>query len=364
MWCAAAFSVLIDRPECTIPTRESPLRMERYRHGLQEGSRQEGEEGTGCTPASLRQGELEPATCKKEKFGGWVSENFLGFCRILDWFYVLLIRLPEETVYKDPVTEPSAWYKKENEAWLGARGFPNKGTAAELRIQVSKLLARDPVREIITKHICSYRHILEMLHTLKTIISTCMKLKVEEHDIINLEAFTRKFLILYDRMDKSMKAAKNGKPGWITQYNFMSLLNIPNVMRNYGSMRNLWEGGEEGEGILRSVKPEIKIGMRGNWQEWLMSNLLKIKSYETVIAREETIPQLPEGEAATSQETQDPVDFKIYGTPEKAEAVINTGRPFSGLRLEVEKAYINTMYLIVNKKRFMERKLNFQQITL
>ena len=276
---------------------------------------------------------------KKEKFGGWVSENFLGFCRILDWFYVLLIRLPEETVYKDPVSEPSAWYKKENEAWLGARGFPNKGTAAELRIQVSKLLERDPVPEIITKHICSYRHILEMLHTLKTTISTCMKLKVEEHDIINLEALTRKFLILYDRMDKSMKAAKNGKPGWITQYNFMSLLNIPDVMRNYGSMRNLWEGGEEGEGILRIVKPEIKIGMRGNWPEWLMSNLLKIKSYETVIAREETIPQLPEGEAATSQETQDPVDYKIYGTPEKAEAVINTGRPFSGLRLEVEKAY-------------------------
>ena len=66
----------------------------------------------------------------------------------------------------------------------------------------------ESIPEIIAKHLCSYKEILEMLHTLKNVISICMKLDVQENDIINVEALTRKFLILYDRMDISMSSSE------------------------------------------------------------------------------------------------------------------------------------------------------------
>ena len=31
-----------------------------------------------------------------DKFGGWVAENFLGFLRISNWFYSLLLHLKEK----------------------------------------------------------------------------------------------------------------------------------------------------------------------------------------------------------------------------------------------------------------------------
>jgi hypothetical protein len=58
----------------------------------------------------------------------------------------------------------------------------------------------------------------------------------------------------------------------------MSLLNLPNQLRNYGSMRYIWEGGMNGEGFLRLAKPEIKRGLNRNWPKWLIDHLLLDKT--------------------------------------------------------------------------------------
>ena len=76
-----------------------------------------------------------------------------------------------------------------------------------------------------------------------------------------IEVIIRKFLIIYDNIDSRM--GNENQPSWLTQYNF---LNLPNVMRQFGSIRNMWEGGVEGEGFLRSYKKELKNGLKPKWQ--------------------------------------------------------------------------------------------------
>jgi len=58
-------------------------------------------------------------------------------------------------------------------------------------------------------------------------------------------------------------------------YNFICLLNIPNVIRNYGPIRNIWEGATQGEGFIRVIKPELSAGLRKNWQVSKMKKLLQ-----------------------------------------------------------------------------------------
>ena len=71
------------------------------------------------------------------------------------------------------------------------------------------------------------------------------------------------FLSSIDDVDKDMFDNKsNGqfdkrKPIWLRKYNFQSLLNIPEMMRDFGPLVNYWEGSMQGEGYLRLVKPKI-----------------------------------------------------------------------------------------------------------
>ena len=56
---------------------------------------------------------------------------------------------------------------------------------------------------------------------------------------------------------------RNNPPVWVSSFNFLSLLNIPEISKKFGPIRNLWEGNTFGEGILRSIKPSVH-GLRRN----------------------------------------------------------------------------------------------------
>jgi hypothetical protein len=85
------------------------------------------------------------------------------------------------------------------------------------------------------------------------------------------------FLSFYDALDKRIPAKKNKKqknvPTWLQSYNFVCLLNLPDVMSNYGPLPNLWEGGGQGEKVLSRLKP-LHNGYRAGWQKHLLSNAL------------------------------------------------------------------------------------------
>ena len=83
--------------------------------------------------------------------------------------------------------------------------------------------------------------------------------------------------------DRPDTESDNKKPGIVTSYNMPSLLNIPDAMRRYGPLVNLWEGKNMGEGILHFVKAQMKMGLRPGWQKRLLLRLLCGKALASIM---------------------------------------------------------------------------------
>jgi hypothetical protein len=208
-----------------------------------------------------------------DKFGGWVAENFLAFIRISQWFYTLLYQLKETKETLDLETPHTAWRMKEHKFWLELRGLSTEGNAKTLKERVHSYMDEDIQPPIIITNKVGVAEILELVTTLNQMVSMILSLETDYDEIGYIEIIIRKFLIDFDKVDAGM--GKKEQPSWLTQYNFLCLLNIPNVMRKYGYIRNIWEGNIEGEGFLRKYKKELRNGLKPMWQIYSVRNLLQ-----------------------------------------------------------------------------------------
>ena len=214
------------------------------------------------------------------KFGGWVSENFLALSRLLRWFYSPIEKIPEAPEYEEPAKHYSTWTKSENLAWLRARGLTqhHKKNAKELRAIVEQEM-NDPQgpTAVVGPTGGPVEAVTEVVNSLTNMINICMCECDEDDRIWFSNVYVRLFLSAFDRFENNLYPQRK-VPGWISHYNFISLLNVPKVLEKYGSMRNIWEGGEKGEGFLKTVKSHIPNSYTKNWHVNLMTKLLKEKA--------------------------------------------------------------------------------------
>ena len=152
----------------------------------------------------------------------------------------------------------SKWNKKENMAWLRARGLKTGGDANTVRQRVKDCVDSNDIPELIMIKMCGKETLLTMIRAMKSLICCCMTVSDKEGDVEYLELVIRYFLIMYDEFKGSIS---DSTVGWVKAYNFLSLLNLPDIVKRYGSMRVLWEGGEDGEGYLKGVKSELRGGL-------------------------------------------------------------------------------------------------------
>ena len=89
-----------------------------------------------------------------------------------------------------------------------------------------------------------------MIIFLSHVLAGSMDPLVDEKTIKGVDRSVRIFLSYLDIVDKCRRNWKRG-PVWFTSYSYMCCLNIPDVLKKYGSLRNLWEGGFAGEGIIK-----------------------------------------------------------------------------------------------------------------
>ena len=108
-------------------------------------------------------------------------------------------------------------------------------------------------------------------------IQVAMTTEVNKTVCCLMEYKIKTFLTHFAKLDKQVNPIRD-KPTWVTSYNFSSLLNLPGIMSRYGPLRNLWEGGNQGEGILKYVKQEITMGLRPGWERKLMTRMLRRKA--------------------------------------------------------------------------------------
>jgi hypothetical protein len=223
---------------------------------------------------------------KGGRFGGWVSENYLAMSRIMKWFYSILDRLASDKApWVEPVDKPQdMWSAVDNKNWLQQRGLYAQGLAKPVRERVQHYMNQVPAPAVVEMTAGPVEDVLLTISSLDELISLVMieEIPNEEYYAV-LERKIRIFLTHFADMEDQMPRGKKQMPQWLSAYNFLSLLNLPDVVRRYGPIRNVWEGGAQGEGVLRFVKPNVKNGMRRAWELATMKTLMRKKAMEYVV---------------------------------------------------------------------------------
>ena len=78
---------------------------------------------------------------------------------------------------------------------------------------------------------------------------------------------------MFETFDAALRSEKDSHT-WITSYIFVCILNIPQMIHDFGPLHNLWEGDGQGENITSHIKPSW-VGYRKNWQANAMDCSLK-----------------------------------------------------------------------------------------
>jgi hypothetical protein len=222
---------------------------------------------------------------KGGKFGGWVSENFLTMSRLLKWFYGVLDEIaPDAEPWSEPNKPMKDWLGKDCKMWLKIRGLPQTGNAPEHKAKVTTYRSM-PIGEqpkVVEQLGGPVEKVLEVIVALDEMVSWLMVDQIDgEPYYQELERKIRIFLTVYAEMDDKL-TRKNALPTWLTAYNFLSLLNLPDIVRLYGPIRNIWEGSWVGEGFLRFIKPAMIHGLRKNWEKSTMTSLMRMKGMQVL----------------------------------------------------------------------------------
>jgi hypothetical protein len=280
---------------------------------------------------------------------GWVSENWMGLCRISMWLYQILEILPDPPAYSDPITHPSTWTKKESMAWLSARGLPSgKLKAQELKDIVLSYYNSGQLPEILPVKGCPVATVLQMIREYYHIVSIGMSLQSEDIGI-KMQKAVRVFLTTYSEFSDSISDNLK-EPSYFSKYSFMSLLNLPNQLKNYGSMRYIWEGGINGEGFLRLAKPQIKHGLNRNWPKWLIDHLLLDKTCQDLCQLISPKQNLPNNDRFK--------EIKIYSNKGEAMNSMHSGLPFAGMAIKNGETWHH--YLVFHDGRQNIKKIEIK----
>jgi hypothetical protein len=94
-------------------------------------------------------------------------------------------------------------------------------------------------------------------------------------------------------------------------------------LRTYGSMRNIWEGGMDGESYVKKAKSKLKSGLVNQWQVWAIDSLLKDELYS----------EWKEDTKATDIIAEYNMKLrrlcKVYSNYAQARNAYDSGKPFS-----------------------------------
>jgi hypothetical protein len=202
--------------------------------------------------------------------GGYVSENWLGLVHVMKYFTSGAVLLLRDYQYIEPARDKNKWNVKEKQQYLSVRGIKVKPADPKrkdpLKTDVdpvfyaevnkpggpSPLLLEPGFENKLTNLVSSYGGLVGCVMTKRT--EEGVTSKECEWRVKQFLTFVHEFQLSVDYFSAAKKP-KVYEPVWVKQFSYLNLLNLPGALDRWGSMRNLWEGGIIGEGILRSVKP-------------------------------------------------------------------------------------------------------------
>jgi hypothetical protein len=206
--------------------------------------------------------------------------------RMLKWFCSIMDRLAsDEEPWVEPINKSQdKWKAVDNRAWLMQRGLNKEGLTKTLSARVHHFMTQaDPVLPRTDMQAGPVETVLLTMSSIDELIALVMIDEIpDESCYSDLERKIRIFLTHFADMKDNLPSKKE-LPQWLSSYNFVSLLNLPDVIRRCGPIRNIWEGGPQGEGVLRFVKPDMLNGMRRNWELSTVKTLMWKKTMQCVL---------------------------------------------------------------------------------
>jgi hypothetical protein len=149
-------------------------------------------------------------------------------------------------------------------------------------------------------------NILAAVASLSAMVSRLMGPTITEQIILDAERHIKLFLSAFNTFDKEMRTERS-IPTWITSHNFICLTNLPSVMREFGPLQNLWEGGGQGEKALHLIKPSWN-GYRKNWQLHIMNGMLQNMAIGRIKAMRSSEEQLNYHDNDSDDEAEQDLD--------------------------------------------------------
>ncbi|KAL7562843.1 hypothetical protein ACA910_002461 [Epithemia clementina (nom. ined.)] len=224
---------------------------------------------------------------QRGKLGGWVLENYLGFACLPLWFFSMIDTVAIDEEYQEPLGNSQNFNKEENMSWLAARGLDKKRSAQELKERVQMYLQQTNI-PLPRQSSGSVKGVVDVWKSLHSLLQIVMRTGEDAINTEEIDFWVKRFLSCYAKVDQGLQSSEDSheKPSWVTLYNFMPLLNLPDVVRQFGPLCNLWEGGTQGEGFLWYVKREMSMGLRNNWHKQLLTRIYKHKSLAMLLSED------------------------------------------------------------------------------
>ena len=286
---------------------------------------------------------------ESDKFGGWVSENWCSLGRIMKWIYSTLDHLIVTEEYTEPEEDVRLWSTKECDAYLKYYGLKVDGNAKARRDYVSEIHKDDAVIKLSPEErYGSVLQVQKVIESLSSVLSHVMSLYVDNKIIYQSDRHIRMFLYHLEHLDTVINKGRK-KSKLQSSYSFLASLQLVNVMKEYGSLRNVWEGTYIGEGILSVIKPLI-TDLRKNWHINAGRRYNRMKSINKILnqySSKNKLPQLTDREYCT------------YINDQHARDLFNDEKPLSLLCLnngEFVLVLSRNQFIKVERKHFYETK--------
>lgn len=267
--------------------------------------------------------------------GAWVSENYLAFARLMPWIYSHAgvvqetKELPVLPAYD--TANKKCWKSQQCQQWLEERGIevPN-GVKARQNL-VYQYHTSGTIPDLVSKDIRN-EHCMLVVQACTAMIARLMVESTNEETIEEADRYVRIFLSYFHRFDQLMTKNlhdRNPIPQWISKSNFLSLPRVIEAMKEFGPPRLLFEGGINGEGILKYLKPFLSMGYRDNWNLNCMLRLLRSIAMAVMEGNDEIRSHLEVLNVGKGSST-DHSNFRTYRGLPRLIASFRDNKPISG----------------------------------